>query len=77
MSMTMQVMFDNTEQREELLKALVIEDKDFTIPHHPQVWIWVFEKLKLYKFMLNGTCQIYGSYLLRQFYEEFYEDDKS
>ncbi|XP_050247043.1 uncharacterized protein LOC126694690 isoform X3 [Quercus robur] len=32
----LEVMFDNTEQREELLKALVIDDKDFTIPHHPQ-----------------------------------------
>ena len=51
--MTTQIMFDNREQREELLKALVIDDKDFTIPHHPQVWIWVFEKLKLYKFMLK------------------------
>ena len=35
--MTIQVMFDNREQREELRKALVIDDKDFTIPHHPQV----------------------------------------
>ena len=51
--MTTQIMFDNREQREELLKALVIDDKDFTIPHHPQVWIWVFDKLKLYKFMLK------------------------
>ncbi|KAM3696488.1 hypothetical protein ACJW31_06G042400 [Castanea mollissima] len=32
----LEVMYDNREQREELLKALVIDDKDFTIPHHPQ-----------------------------------------
>ena len=35
----MQVMFDNRKEREELLEALVIDDKDFTIPSHPQVWI--------------------------------------
>ena len=61
--MTTQIMFDNREQREELLKALVIDDKDFTIPHHPQVWIWVFEKLKLYKFMLKMGRVIYMVYI--------------
>ncbi|KAL0000903.1 hypothetical protein SO802_014684 [Lithocarpus litseifolius] len=32
----LEVMFDNRKEREELLEALVIDDKDFTIPSHPQ-----------------------------------------
>uniref|UniRef100_A0A2N9ELB5 AB hydrolase-1 domain-containing protein n=1 Tax=Fagus sylvatica TaxID=28930 RepID=A0A2N9ELB5_FAGSY len=31
------IMFDNRKEKAELLKALVIDDKDFTITHHPQV----------------------------------------
>jgi hypothetical protein len=33
----MQVMFDNRKEQAELLEALVIDDKDFTIAQHPQV----------------------------------------
>ena len=34
----MQVMCDNRKKQEELLKALVIDDKDFIIAQRPQVW---------------------------------------
>lgn len=30
-------MFDNRKEKEELLEALVISDKDFIIPRYPQV----------------------------------------
>ncbi|KAG6653290.1 hypothetical protein CIPAW_05G065600 [Carya illinoinensis] len=30
-------MFDHRKEKEELLEALVIDDKDFNLAHHPQV----------------------------------------
>ena len=34
----LQVMFEHREEREELLAALVVDDKDFTAAHYPQVF---------------------------------------
>jgi hypothetical protein len=33
----LQVMFENRKEKVELLKAWVVDDKDFTLTHYPQV----------------------------------------